>query len=276
MAEHDEPTPGTHDDDMRDDVALETEPDADASADDDAGGSDSDDASEQDELAKTKAELERERNARKQLLSEKSTWERTRADSESGQPKPPTGEADNGESKARQRLMRDIALVEKLADDSQELTEKEAVEALRAQARLQRAQHNMLMEQAGETALQKSLSKAERQEDRTEAEKLVRSGRVSDVDTALELVQTKRRLAELEAGAKRKDPKDEEAEAKDILKRSAPQVGQRGMGSGETGARIKESTYQSRLASFDSSDPEQFEKKRAFAAKYNGKVIPGQ
>ena len=272
--EHDEPTPGTLDDVTPDDA----EEGAEASDELDAGGSESDDASdEQDETAQLRAELERERNARKQLLSEKSTWERTRTESESGQPKSPTGEADNGDAKLRAQFFADLALLEKVGQPGAHITEDETVEAFRAQARMQAANTRMNMARAQDDDLQRRLSKAEKVEDRTEAEKLIRGGKFSDPETAIEHVQLKRRLAELEAGVKAKDPKDDEADAKAVLARTAPQVGNRGMGAAETNRRtMKESDYYDRLGSMPNTSESDFEKKRQFQSKYRDRLILGK
>ena len=272
MAEHDEPTPGTLDDVTPDDADNGAE----ASDVGDAGGSESGDASEQDETARLKAELERERNARKQLLSEKSTWERTRTESESSAAKSPTADADNGDAKLRAQFFADLALLEKVGQPGAHITEEETVEAFRAQARMQAANTRMNMARAQDDDLRQRLSKADKADIRSEAEQLVRSGKVQDVDLAIEHVTTKRRIAELEARVAKKDPKDEEAEAKAVLAKTAPQVGNRGMGAAETTRRIKESDYLAKLASFDTRDPDEFIKKRQYAAKYGGRTIPGQ
>lgn len=264
MSGEDERTPGTPGDDTRDDDAKGV---ADASADSQAGGSDSDEASEQD----WKAKFEHSERERTRLLSEKSSVEEDRrrvAEERARLHQPPT--ADPGQA----QVMRELDEIRQDYEHLQALARSEdprAVAIARTQLRTLAVQERDKRELLH--AMQLTQVPAA---DQAEVDKLVRSGDVSSVAVARELIELRRKAGDK---GKADENADLELGAKRALKDQAPQIVSRAVGAGEAkGRQVKQSEWAAKMRAFDTSDPEQWTQKEQMerdrkAGKYV--VVPG-
>ena len=236
---------------------------AEASADATAEGSDDEPSVEQ-----LRAELEKERNARKQLLSERTNVERERAELAAERARlsqPPTVTAGDPTAAARAQLERDWNLVQQMDDPNVDITS----EHIRAQNRMLKATLQAQDMSSRETGLRIDLQSVTDAEDRQAVEKMVRSGEAT-VATAKRIVAMERKLKELESGDA---DKEDELDTKRKRAAATPEMRSRPVTAAEVASRPTRLQYDAMIEKLNSDpDPGAVIRKRDYIRKYRDKI----
>jgi predicted phage tail protein len=246
---------GTLDDATGTSAAEAAELDGSAAVDDDGSAEESD--------ADVKARLEKLEHANRQLLSEKQSREEAVAkalEQERARQPRATG-FDPALAQAQRQYEADLLIEQQIMAGVRPANDDERNMVLAAQTRLSAHRSRMAEQTANDARRDAQLLAIDDEDERKEIDELAKSENIS-VALAKRIVRSERQA---KGSDKTRQQERDRLDGLRAAKDAAPQLTSRGVSAREAGERrMKESEINAKLGSFNSQDPEDFARKKAF------------